>query len=297
MKLLKERKLLVIIAAAGACALLVFSIFIFPLIIASTPENLEIKTILSENQHPTDEMEQYNDNEEYDDPNEVESSNKTERESQLESITMVSAIFETTGLDSTVVNVIGRVDINAITEEAAIDIAQRAVMPTEDDAQPTVKRPAGETITSASEFRSTRYYQSVDHIDDPVWQVLFYVRTWGFAFIYPDDSQTVSVLLSGWDDCCFETSLDRDLTGETAVKLNYDLESIEVVEVNALTGKIIGKGEIVLCDHIKSIRTFSYDKYTDWLWAKEYDYFIDMSQEILLTQSVLIINRRAEVTP
>ena len=238
---MKNKKAIGIITAVGACALLVFSVVVFPFILAATPENRELETIERDSVYPGEETGHQNDSE--------------QQEQRAE-----------TGQQDTEATTI---DINAITEEMAIALVLNSISHDEH----TDKSPNGETRTTSLELRGASYIESADHIDAPIWRVLFYERHFGESFVYigeciGDDLESALNYRIG-EFCCFTNSFGEDNDGKQVVVSKYSYEALNFIDVNAFTGELIAQGIVGMCDHEGTKREFSYDDATDWEMLKE----------------------------
>ena len=239
---MKNKKALGIITAAGACALLVFSVFVFPLILAASPENKELETIETNNAYPPEE------NREQDETPQLPEPEKTDQPD-----------------DEDV-----KPDINAISKETAIS----KVLSNIAYGEHTYVSPIGEVSNTSLELRSARYIEGVDHIDAPIWRVLFYERHFGESFVYipvnpnPEEAQSIENRIEDikrlGDLCCFDSFISEDKSGLPVIITSFDYKSLYFIDVNAFTGELIGQGLVGLCDHEGTKREFSYDETTDW---------------------------------
>jgi len=241
-KTLKSKKLINIITVAGACALLIFSVFVFPFILAASPDNREMETVETETTYPAEEDGQSD--------LALVPLYQSESEQQAESDQPES--------EETII------DINAISEETAIAI----VLDRTSLSEATHENENGETRTHSLELRGARYFTGVDHIDAPIWRVLFYARDWARVFEYHRDGQTleeyIAEISGKINGCCYSYSLGTDKNGEPAVIWDSVGESLFFFDVNAFTGALNGQGIVYLCDHTSKLGTFSYDETTDW---------------------------------
>jgi len=259
---LKRKKTISIIIAAGAGVLLIISVFVFPFLLAATPDNMEVETIESENVYPTDENEQYDETDEYDELDEMMSITITETERLLREHANILA------------------DINAISEERAIEIVNRIIYPGEG----TSESPKGETRSNKYELLGARYVEAADPMDDPVWQVFLLAQSSGVSFYYPEDGRSASELLVevrvvaiSFQECCEKFSLGRDLDGEMAVFMHFDTVTLIVMELNAFTGDLIGQGWIDICEHNDPGGRFQNAAGLDWDTIMEYMELMDYS--------------------
>lgn len=255
---MKNKKFANIITIAGACALVIFSVFVFPFIIAASPDNQGIETIETEAAYPPDETEQPGEDGqpgEGGQPGEDGDGQQPGGENQPDNGGVT-------------------IDINAISKETAIALALDAT-PHEgvDYVDPT-----GDTRSFSIELRGARYVESADPLDAPIWQVLFYVRDSGKMFHEIHENFTPDEYLHYLygdmiHDCCFVASVGSFDNGTPAIVYTHNQESLFVIEVNALTGDLVGQGIVYLCDHISRFDTFSYDDITDWSMANDFSFY------------------------
>jgi len=236
---LKNKKAISLIAIYGACLMFVFSVLIFPFILAATPKNQEIETIEIETAHPAE-----------------ESANPDD-----------SRYMES--LQREIVNWRITPDINAISKETAISIVLEKLSLGGE----TYESAIGETRMTSLELRGASYIERVDHIDAPIWRVLFYERSHGETFVYiyvvPDleDAQSIESRLGEF--CCSEEFIGEDNRGFPVIISSYSYENLYFIDVNAFNGEIIGQGVVGMCDHEGTKREFSYDDAIDWEMLKE----------------------------
>jgi len=248
---LKNKKALGIVAVVGACFLLVFSIFIFPFILAASPEERELERVEVDSAYPAEELEQ-------NDLTEVPL--QQEESGQAQSI--VGMIDASEIIDTS------EIDINAITEEMALAIALDYIPVGEE----TVKSPVGAHHTTSLELRGARYIESIDHIDAPIWRVLFYAFDYGESFVYIDGSEHLEdneILEQEFsyrmgDFCCYTGSMGEDNSGKRVIVTSYSYECLYFIDIDAFTGELVGQGLTGMCDHEGNKRELSYDLNTDW---------------------------------
>jgi len=243
---LKGKKAIGIITAVGASLLLMFSVFVFPFILAASPDNRELETIEMKTVFPADEVSQSEDSDIVEQPLE-----RVEQQGEADQS------------DDEVV-----IDINAISKEMAIEIVTNEIETRQFiDADPNGVR------SSTFELRSARYIEAVDYIDAPIWQVLFYSRTEGDNLLGITEGYTPEEFLlmafNSTVECCESYTIDAFDNGMPALRRVYSHENLFVVEVNAFTGELIRMGDVYLCDHSTRFDTFSYDDLADWNMVNE----------------------------
>ena len=246
---MKNKKVIGIITAIGVCALLVFSVVVFPFILAASPENRELETIETNNAYPAEEIENPDYTEQPTEPGQQDNETTT-------------------------------IDINAITEEMAIAIALEDI-PVGDE---TVKSLAGATHTTSLELRGAKYIESIDHIDAPVWRVLFYAHDYGESLVYiehqgGDDDLEHEFTYRIGDFCCFSSSMGEDNSGLPAIITSYSYAVLYFIDINAFTGELVGQGQTAMCDHEGTKRELSYDLNTDWVMLQENMYYWTLTPE------------------
>jgi len=209
---LKTRSVKSILAVTGACVLVVFSVAVFPFILAATPENREITTIESESFFPTEE---------------------TERTSELGTHGETVQLSET----ETIPN------INAITEEQAIAIASESLVPKVG----TYNSVSGTDITISRDFLEAKYMESPDPLVDPSWYVLFATHSSGTTVSnIPEGITPEEYLQKILDDPLLSEGsapmIGTDRNGNPVIIDHHDRTGFTVAQVNALTGEYICYG-------------------------------------------------------
>jgi len=204
-----------IIAAICIGALAVFSIFVFPFIIAASPGNMDIETIETEDVFPAEEP--------YPEPEPVaETAPEPMPEPEPEPEVVI--------------------DINAISEEQAIALAWELYMfPDEDGVNP-----AGERRGNTTVFIEAKYVESTDPASDPSWFLLFSYSYWQKMFVYiPEGLTQEETLYREMEQDIFglaRFSIGTDNFGVPVIKWESSGSHYEMVELNALTGEWIGSG-------------------------------------------------------
>ena len=216
---MKTRNVKSIIAVTGACALVVFSVAVFPFILAATPENRGITTIETESYFPAEETEQISESEPF---GEAEHYYETE----------------------TIPN------INAITMEQAITIASESIVPRVG----TYYNNSGTDITISRDFLEAKYMESPDPLRDPSWYVLFVGHSSGTTVNHiPEGITPEEYLQKILDDPLLSEGGDpmigTDNFGYTVIIDHHSRTAFIVAEVNALTGEYICYGS-TLADNI-----------------------------------------------
>jgi len=209
----------------GVCALVVFSVAVFPFILAATPENRGIVTIESESYFPDEENEQ---------ADELEMPGDAEQLIEAETIP----------------------NINAITKEQAIAIASESLVP-------KVGRyynNSGTDVTVSRDFLEAKYMECPDPLREPSWYVLFAGYSSGTTVNHIPEGITPEEYLQKilYDPLLSEGSdpiIGTDNFGNTVIIDHHSRTGFIVAEVNALTGEYICYGS-TLADDI-SLEYFS----------------------------------------
>ena len=206
---MKTRKAKSIIVVTGACALVIFSVAVFPFILAASPVNRGITTIESESLFPAEE---------------------TEQTSEIETLGEVERFIET----ETIPN------INAITKEQAIAIASESLVPKIG----TYFSISGTDITISRDFLEAKYMECPDPLVDPSWYVLFATHSSGTTVSnIPEGITPEEYLQKILDDPLLSEGSDpmigTDSNGNPVVIDRHDRTGYVVAEVNALTGEYI----------------------------------------------------------
>jgi len=145
-----------IIAAICFCVLLVFSVIVFPFILAASPENREIETIEPEDFMPVEESAQTDENAHFDENMQLEELFPELHQSQ------------------------------AISKEQAIEIAMKSHHPVH--GPPAYYPPVHEdSCNRGCEAVDVIYVESSNPQNAPSWYVLILERTWGESFIEVPD--------------------------------------------------------------------------------------------------------------
>ena len=229
------------IAAISIIVLIFLSIIVFPLMLAATPENLELETIEPENTLPVENPDQ---NDEFGITDGQDDANDTIP------------------------------DINAISKETAIAIVEDFYTAL---GETDYVCPSGNFGSVTQELRGARYIEASDHLSVPVWQVLYYWHKQGQSLLSVSDNSTpeeeLAMILSTRGariNCdCYSWSIGSYAdTGMSAIIQKRDYKILVVVEVDALTGDIIGIGEINCNNHSDKPVVFSYDEAIDWEMVK-----------------------------
>jgi len=245
---MKSKRIINIVSAIGAGVLLMFSVFVFPFILAASPENAEIETMEAGVSFPSEDAEQPDEGEQHDEACECdECDNDEQPEGAEESGTVIV------------------IDINAISKEKAIEIAIGGIK------QGTDISSVGELRTSESQVFGARYMASTDYIDVPVWRVLRYDHSRGNSFEYTPKASSVEEYFTivygnpdGPDNCCVEYSMGEDVNGVKVVVRNYNVESLNLIDINAFTGEVMCQWGFRVCHHTEPWRSFSGAANLDW---------------------------------
>jgi len=226
---LKTRKTKSIIAVIGACVLVVFSVAIFPFILAATPGNRGITTIETESYFPAEETEQADELEML---GEVEHlTEKNEQADELETLGEAEQLIEA----ETIPN------INAITKEQAIAIASESLGPKVE----TYYSNSGTSATVSIDFLEAKYMETPDPLRDPSWYVLFAKHSSGtsISHVPPEGITPEEYLQKILDDPLLSNGSDliigTDNNGYPVIIDHFSRTLYVVVEVNALTGEYI----------------------------------------------------------
>ena len=209
-----------IIAAICIGALAIFSIFVFPFILAASPANQEIEVIEMEEAFPAHE------------PDAVpEDGFETLPDFAVEP--GAELLPEPDPIP---------ININAISEEQAIALAwELFAFPEAYDVTPE-----GAERGHATEFIKAVYVDSTDPASDPSWFLLFSYRYWGSSFAYiPEGLTQEEALNREMEQDVFgyaRFSIGTDNFGVPVIKWDFGASHYEMVEINALTGEWIGSG-------------------------------------------------------
>ena len=190
------------------CMLLVLSVFVIPIIIARPPKNREITALAAEAFFP-EETGGYQD--------------------------------EPSQEDKTADSII---DINAIPQERAIQLAYRSILLNGSSISAGVSVGSGSGGSSNREVTTTilgaGYVDRTDPTADPVWLFLVSVQCTGENYELIPGALTAEEYLvlqeRAGKDC--RIGVNRD--GIPVLVLPYDLTVYYIIEVNALTGECIG---------------------------------------------------------
>jgi len=264
---MKNKKLIYILAAIGACTLLAFSIFIFPMIIAATPENRELETLETEDPYPQEELSQLEERE----PEKQYIDGITEQ--QFEAI--IKHVHEEF-IRQQNPNPAEGIDINAITKEMAIEIVE-GFYPNEATETFTDIGPMGDARKVSLRPLDARYISAPDSTAAPVWQVFLHERTQGTMHYYIPDGHTAESYLVEFQNhratqlhgCCYSDSIYRRNTGSTVIKSESSIESIILIELDAFTGKALGSGFFAFCEHYPNYNSFVENGYLDLVFITD----------------------------
>ena len=229
-----SKKQSTIIVAICVCALVAFSVFVFPFILAASPGTMEIETIEPEDAFPAEDPEPVPANagaapgleDEFYSGNEPEPVPAEEPNPAI--------------------------DINAISKEQAIAIAIAYY----DDMNPdTFVNDRGETRSCSSAFVDIKYIENTDPVSAPSWFALFSYRTWGVTHDPIPEKYTPEEYLEIAKECYkmainespnfasyTSFSLGKNSFGETVVIRSYDISGFDLVEIDARTGEYVGYG-------------------------------------------------------
>ncbi|MCL2627930.1 MAG: hypothetical protein FWD44_04435 [Oscillospiraceae bacterium] len=220
------------LAAISLIILVIFSIIVFPFLLAATPENRKIETIEPETTLTADKP--------------------------LGSVNPDGTTFLP--------------DINAIPKETVIERFEELFIhnggttyyENSDDAQRVLTQEfrSARYVTAADYMDFPRwqilYYESgngrllfriPEHISAEA-----YLKSWEHDIV---------------DKCCNYVELGSFVDGSPALVVTYKNEYIGVVDFNAYTGELTHTYVIELCNHYDKFGTYSYDDATDWALAKE----------------------------
>ena len=253
---MKNKKALSFIIAGGACALILFSVFVFPYILSAPPENRRIESIEPDLAYPSEDAGIIGD---------VVQSEDIDKEEQ-----------------DSVASVI--IDINAISEEKATVIAtlamkhSRSVVSDNLEEMPYLfmyaKREPFTQVAGGSRYinHGARYITAVDHINTPIWQVLYTIVYYGAAFMsVPDEINSEDYILYLYENythsCCETLSTSGNGQG---VRRDFTYGALVVLDIDAFSGDIIGQGVVYLCDHADMADRFRVDIDADWRLINEY---------------------------
>jgi len=241
--------------AICVCALVAFSVFVFPFILAATPETMEIETIEPEDTFPAEELG-------------LPPDNGSEPES--ENVFYPGPEHEPAPADGPD----PAININALSREQAIALA---IAFYEDMNQETFVNDKGETRTSSHAFVDVKYIESTDPASDPSWFALFSYRTRGETHDPIPENYTpeeyLRIAKECYDMAIIESpnyasyasfSLGTNSFGETVVIKSYDINGYDVVEIDAFTGEYIGYG-IKMYDELGNL-----DRFIDGIEFKEF---------------------------
>ncbi|MDR2599960.1 MAG: hypothetical protein LBC73_06755 [Oscillospiraceae bacterium] len=240
-------------AIAAICfgILLIFSLVVFPLILAATPSNSSIEAIEPNNNlnqtdsdyipefDTPDHDAQNNDELNNDTQNHLIQSSETIYNNAQNNNTKSSDSTPTTGEPPTPMPAI--FFHNAITEEEAIRIAWEGFLFPEGE----TKNPDGTTHWHTTNLIEARYIECPISLSSS-WFVLFSYRYGGILHENVPDGSTVEDILNRpvgnylLDMANFSSKIDEN--GNTIVVWEYDSTHYEMVEINALTGEKIGNG-------------------------------------------------------
>ena len=252
---MKNNKVLGFLIAGGACVLFLFSIFMFPRILSEPPVNRKMESIKPENVYTAEEVGHAAGTAQPGDPD------------QHEQEAGASVV----------------IDINAISEEKATAIAVLAMRHRRDVSYADLEemsylcnfasRGAYTFARGARhELRGARYLQAVDHINPPIWQLLFTMRYTGASFIITPEEFTseeyLTYLYENDTYACCETLSTEGY--EQAVRRDVAYGALVVLDIDAFSGDVVGLGEVYLCDHESEHDIFRVDLDADWRLINEY---------------------------
>ena len=241
---MKNKKTTSILVISGVFVLVFLSGIVFPFMLAASPELRELEKIQTEDFFPSEDINGQDTAKQDDEPEQPVEQN------------------------------LAAIDINAISEEKAIEIVLEAfpeVLYMHDDAN-------GTTLSNTLELRGARYVEAADSFDTPIWQVLFYADDSGRILYGIHEDYTPEEYLFLFGDaihmhCCESFKIGAFDNGLPAIDHSYKRENLFVIEVNAFTGELIGQGMVFLCNHIDVFGTYSYDDETDWNLVNEFTHY------------------------
>jgi len=264
---MKKNKLIYFLAAIGTCTLLAFSIFIFPLIIAATPENRGHETLETEDPYPHEELGQLEERE-------LEKIHLDEKEQSSDSGEQESI----TQQDTDPVEVI---DINAITKEMAIEIVEGLYPKNEIEIRPGEYiniDPAGDVHILSWRPLGARYVSAPDFTAAPIWQIFIHEQLRGTIHYRIPDGHTAESYLAEFQNyrasqlhgCCSVDSIITRSTGSTVIQSESSIETITMVELDAFTGKALGSGFFAFCEHNSNYSLFVENEEPNWDFITDY---------------------------
>jgi len=233
---MKKTKHFRIISIISISVLSIFSIFIFPFILAASPDNLGVEVIDRDEELQLTDLDPVPGDE-----SGTKVSFATDAESEF--IPELDPI---------------PYDINAISKERAVELAWELFMfPDEDETTPQ-----GERRGHKTEFIEARYIENTDSAKDPSWFLLFSYHYWGTAFNYVPEGSTPEEEIEREipnDIFNYATfSVGTDNFGYPVIKWEYNAGHYEMVEINAITGEWIGSG------WIKPVYNKDLDEFAFW---------------------------------
>ena len=237
-KIMRKLKFTNPIATITLIILIIFSIVIFPFILAATPGNREIETVETEIGLTADKP--------------------------LGSVNPDGTTYIP--------------DINAISKETAIEIVVNThEILSDNNGYTEIILDDYSTYLYSMELRSVRYIEATDYIDAPTWQLLYYENVYTKHLI-PVDGESPEEFLNrigvGLRNCC-ETLIISSLNdGRPALVNEINIEIITVFAVNAFNGKLTGQESLYLCNHRDRLESFTYDDATDWDFFREHSDYL-----------------------
>jgi len=215
---LKSKKIKNILAISGICAMLFFSVVAFPFILAASPENRELETLETETAFPAEEA--------------IEQQGITEQ------------IDESEQPDTPEPGI----DINAISEEMALEIAKK-LREQYGEEDFFWEGPDGTTRGFSREYIEAKYMASSDTAGSPSWLVLVRYRFWGEVHFDLRDAEynTLEELIAAQQERtgdAYNWTIGQNNRGVNVAKGTYDDSTYFIVEINAFTGEYIHKFEL-----------------------------------------------------
>jgi len=261
------------LAAIGACTLLAFSVFLFPLIIAATPENRGLETIETEDPYPQEELGQPDEHE----PDMQDTDSITQQE-----IDDINKNVHEEFMRQQNSNSAEEIDINAITKEMALEIVEGLYSIEAIEIYPGKyinSDPAGDVVHIVSRRPlGARYVSAPDSTVAPVWQVFIHEQLQGTIHYRIPEGHTAESYLAEFQNyrasqfygCCYTYSIFTRSTGTTVIQSESSIETITMIELDAFTGKELGSGWFTFCKHNTNYSQFVESEDPDWEFITDY---------------------------
>ena len=261
---MKTKKVSSIIAVAGACALVVFSIAVFPFILAASPDNDEIITIETETYFPAEDTRQIEEDVPAGEAGQSDESDFSGEAGLSSGHSLAVASTEPDEFPSLVMPEVmpgineATPDINAISKEMAMNIARDMINPRLMNYWATT-REHGEFMFSLDDPDDTIYAESIAPTADPSWYVHICVHQMGAVYMSIPANLTPEEYLEEMKNIYSDVYIGTDNnSGETVLKDPYDITYYVAVEVNAFTGEYIGFSLFKMSD--SDFGVFNYDE-------------------------------------